>query len=44
MFLYGSFLCLRDSTEAVPHSETVAMAKGLVLLTIELIVVFKSCK
>lgn len=44
MFLYGTFLCLGDSTEAGPHSETVAMAKRLVLLTMEHIVVFKSCK
>lgn len=39
MFLYGTFLCLRDSTEAGAHSETVAMAKRLVLLTMEHIVV-----
>jgi len=31
-------------TEAVSHSETVAMAKRPVLLTVEHIVVFKSCK
>lgn len=43
-FFMVIFSVLGDSTQAGPHSKTVAMAKRLVLLTREHIVVFKSCK
>ena len=44
MVLYETFLCHRDTREAVAHSATVAMAKRLGLLSRKHIVVFKSCK